>query len=114
MSTVKSLKLQLQGFKGFSILKKPQLQVFVNINKNKLSELKQIAKNKNLKGISPMKKPELCNIIIQDGIQYFNKTNKNNKYINKLKRDHKKLFVDNEKVLDKQKQQQIKNKTILK
>jgi hypothetical protein len=40
-----------------------------------------------------MKKPELCNIIIQDGIQNFNKTNKNDKYINKLKRDHKKLLL---------------------
>jgi hypothetical protein len=62
------------------------LQTLVNINKNKLSELNQIAKNKNLKGISQMKKPELSNIIIKDDIQHFNKTNKTNKYINKLHR----------------------------
>jgi hypothetical protein len=39
--------------------------------------------------------------------------NNKNKHINKLTQDHKKLLVDNEKVLDKQKQKQIENKTIL-
>jgi hypothetical protein len=66
-----------------------------------------------LKGISQAKKPELYNVIIKDNIQYFNKTNKTNKYINKLKPDHKKLLVDNEKVLDKQKYKHIENKILL-
>jgi hypothetical protein len=48
-----------------------------------------------------------------DNIQEFKQINKKNKYINKLTRDHKKLLVDNEKVLDRQKQRQIDNKTIL-
>jgi hypothetical protein len=113
MSSVKSLKLQLQGFKGLSTLKKAQLQELVNVNNNKLHALKQMAKNKHLRGYSTMKKNEICDLIINDSIQTFNKTNKTNKNINKLTQDHKKLLVDNEKVLDKQKQKQIENKTIL-
>jgi hypothetical protein len=39
MTSVKSLKLQLQGFKGISTLKKSQLQFLVNLKKNKQSKL---------------------------------------------------------------------------
>jgi hypothetical protein len=72
----------------------------VNVNNNKLHALKQIARNKHLEGYSTMKKSEICNLIINDSIQEFKQMNKKNKYINKLTRDHKKLLVDNEKVLD--------------
>jgi hypothetical protein len=68
MISVKSLKLQLQGFKSLSILKKPQLQELVNVNNNKLHALKQIAKNKNLTGYSTMKKNEICDLIINYSI----------------------------------------------
>jgi hypothetical protein len=114
MPSVKSLKLQLQGFKGLSILKKPQLQELMNVNNNKLPVLKQIAKNQQLKGYSIMKKNEICDLIINDSIKTFNKINKNNKNINKLTRNHKKLLVDNEKVLEKQKEKHEINQKILK
>jgi hypothetical protein len=84
MTSVKSLKLQLQEFKGLSTLKKPQLQELVNVNNNKLHVLKQIAKNKYLKGYSIMNKNEICDLIIDDSIQAFNKVNKKTKEINKL------------------------------
>jgi hypothetical protein len=113
MTSVKSLKLQLQKFKGLSTFKKPQLQELVNVNNNNLHTLKQIAKNKHLKGYSTMKKNEICDLIINDNIQEFKQMNKKNKHINKLTQDHEKLLVDNEKVLEKQKQKQIENKTIL-
>jgi hypothetical protein len=61
-----------------------------------------------------MRKSELCAAIIKDDIKSFNKINKNTIYINKIKRDHKKLLVDNEKVLEKQKEKHEINQKILK